>query len=260
MTRLLATTALIGAFFLAPALAQTMAPANSPPAAAQKGRIGAADRSFAHDAAVSGMAEIELGKLAEQKGAATSIKDFGREMVSDHTKADDRLAAAATARRHRPSDRDRCRAQDRLRLDRQADRRRFRPVVYPQCGRRSPEAGAAFRARKPVGREPRAEAVRRNHIAGDPASLADGASDRGGDEPQRAAGRQSAGAGGIERREHAAPCRQTRRHERRSAEPRGAEPDREPLTFLQAERRASLFSTSFANRLAPSGRISSLKS
>jgi len=95
MPRLLATTALIGAFFIAPALAQTMAPANSPPAAAQKGRIGAADRSFAHDAAVSGMAEIELGKLAEQKGAATSIKDFGREMVSDHTKADDRLAAAA---------------------------------------------------------------------------------------------------------------------------------------------------------------------
>jgi hypothetical protein len=42
MARLLATTALIGGLFIAPALAQTTPPSNPPPAAAQKAQTTAA--------------------------------------------------------------------------------------------------------------------------------------------------------------------------------------------------------------------------
>jgi putative membrane protein len=63
--------------------------------AQQNGEIGAADRTFAHDAAVSGMAEVRLGKLAETEGATGDVKNFARRMVADHTKANDQLASIA---------------------------------------------------------------------------------------------------------------------------------------------------------------------
>src|SRR5689334_18102792 len=39
--------------------------------------------------------EIEMGKLAQQKGVTQDVKDFGQKMVTDHQQADQQLMAYA---------------------------------------------------------------------------------------------------------------------------------------------------------------------
>jgi putative membrane protein len=56
------------------------------------------DSSFYKNAAEGGLAEVQLGKLAQEKSSNASVKDFGAMMVSDHTAADDKLQAIATAK------------------------------------------------------------------------------------------------------------------------------------------------------------------
>ena len=53
------------------------------------------DSKFASEAASGGMTEVKLGELAQQNGASTAVKDFGRRMETDHSKADDNLKQAA---------------------------------------------------------------------------------------------------------------------------------------------------------------------
>lgn len=61
------------------------------------GQAGAAagvsnnDRKFAMTAAMDGMTEVELGRLAAERGASDSVKQFGQRMVDDHSKANDQL-------------------------------------------------------------------------------------------------------------------------------------------------------------------------
>jgi putative membrane protein len=54
------------------------------------------DKKFVKDAALGGMAEVELGKLATQKAASDAVKQFGQKMVDDHTKANDQLKEVAS--------------------------------------------------------------------------------------------------------------------------------------------------------------------
>src|SRR3954467_12032604 len=76
-----------------PALAQTK-PASSKtpsskPAAAQhadQGKGAGPDAAFAKEAAVGGMAEVELGNLAKEKASNNDVKQFGDRMVTDHSK------------------------------------------------------------------------------------------------------------------------------------------------------------------------------
>lgn len=53
------------------------------------------DAEFAQKAAEANLAEVKLGNLAEQHGTTQTIKDFGKRMVTDHSKAEDNLKTAA---------------------------------------------------------------------------------------------------------------------------------------------------------------------
>jgi putative membrane protein len=39
---------------------------------------------FVKEAAVGGMTEVDLGKLAKDKGSSDTVKQFGQKMVDDH--------------------------------------------------------------------------------------------------------------------------------------------------------------------------------
>ena len=56
------------------------------------------DAKFAVAAANGGMAEVELGNLAQQNAANSQVKDFGKMMVTDHSKANDELMALAKSK------------------------------------------------------------------------------------------------------------------------------------------------------------------
>jgi putative membrane protein len=64
-------------------------------AAAPATKLSRGDHNFFTTAAEDGMAEVELGKLAQQKGSSEQVKSFGATMVTDHTKAGDELKALA---------------------------------------------------------------------------------------------------------------------------------------------------------------------
>jgi len=57
-----------------------------------------ADTTFAAKAAVGGMAEVALGKMAAAKSTDSKIKDFGNMMVMDHGKANAELMSIAKSK------------------------------------------------------------------------------------------------------------------------------------------------------------------
>jgi len=54
-----------------------------------------ADTRFAREAAMGGMMEVELGKIAVQKSSNDKVKQFGQRMTDDHSKAGDELKGIA---------------------------------------------------------------------------------------------------------------------------------------------------------------------
>ena len=58
--------------------------------------LAASDRTFVTHAAHSGLAEVELGRLAAEKASNADVKQFGQRMVDDHTKANDELKGLAS--------------------------------------------------------------------------------------------------------------------------------------------------------------------
>jgi len=58
-------------------------------------KISNSDKEFVTKAAEGGKSEVELGRLAEQKGQSQDVKDFGKRMVTDHSKADQNLKEVA---------------------------------------------------------------------------------------------------------------------------------------------------------------------
>ncbi len=65
---------------------------------AQAQGVPSADRQFTDKAAIAGMAEVDAGKLAEQKAQDSQVKQFGQRMVHDHTQANDRLKQIAATK------------------------------------------------------------------------------------------------------------------------------------------------------------------
>jgi len=60
------------------------------------GGVPTKDHNFMMKAAQGGMAEVELGQLAQQNGGSQEVKDFGQRMVTDHSKANDELKQLAS--------------------------------------------------------------------------------------------------------------------------------------------------------------------
>jgi putative membrane protein len=55
-------------------------------AAQANGKLGQVDSEFLHLAAEVNMAEMKLGKLAQDRATAANLKQYGQRLVTDHTK------------------------------------------------------------------------------------------------------------------------------------------------------------------------------
>jgi len=55
------------------------------------------DKKFLRDAAIGGMEEVAMGKLAAEKGSSEAVKQYGQKMADDQAKADDALKQVASA-------------------------------------------------------------------------------------------------------------------------------------------------------------------
>jgi len=85
-------TALL-ALFLAPATAE------------DRTKDAVSDEQFVQKASAAGLAEVNLGTLASQRGASADVKKFGQHMVNDHTKANKELATLADKKRFKVAER-----------------------------------------------------------------------------------------------------------------------------------------------------------
>jgi len=89
-SRLYLSSAAIALMLAAPAFAQqpgghssTASSATAPAAV----RLSQADMKFIHEAAMGGMAEVEIGRVAERNAQNPQVKQFGARMVKDHDAA-----------------------------------------------------------------------------------------------------------------------------------------------------------------------------
>jgi putative membrane protein len=57
--------------------------------------LSSADRTFATKAAAGGQAEVTLGRLATEKAGSQQVRQFGQQMVTDHSEANQELQAIA---------------------------------------------------------------------------------------------------------------------------------------------------------------------
>jgi putative membrane protein len=57
--------------------------------------LSAADRDFMTKAAQGGMAEVQMGQMAQEKGQSQAVKDYGKRLVDDHTAANNKLKQIA---------------------------------------------------------------------------------------------------------------------------------------------------------------------
>jgi putative membrane protein len=70
-----------------------------------QGAFAAQDNDdFVEDASAKGVAEVEAGKLAQEKGSAADVKSFADMMVKDHTEANSKLKAIADSKSLEVSD------------------------------------------------------------------------------------------------------------------------------------------------------------
>jgi len=65
---------------------------------ASAGTLGKMDSQFVTKAAQGGLAEVKLGQLAQDKGSNQSVKDFGAQMVKDHSEANGKLKSVVSGK------------------------------------------------------------------------------------------------------------------------------------------------------------------
>jgi putative membrane protein len=62
---------------------------------AKDSSLSAADKAFMRDCAQAGMSEVKLGNIALKNANADAVKDFARQMIDEHTKANEALKLVA---------------------------------------------------------------------------------------------------------------------------------------------------------------------
>ncbi len=77
---------------------EAMSAAPTPAAAASSAQLTTADKNFVQKAAQGGVAEVQMGQLAQQKADNADVKQFAQTMIDDHTANDDQLAKLATTK------------------------------------------------------------------------------------------------------------------------------------------------------------------
>jgi putative membrane protein len=65
---------------------------------AKSSKLSRSEASFVKEAAQGGMMEVELGKLAQEKASNDKVKQFGKRMEDDHSKANAELKQLASAK------------------------------------------------------------------------------------------------------------------------------------------------------------------
>lgn len=99
MTRFSTYLAIISfttAFALSGAVAQqTSSSSESPSMGKNSAGTPASDTAFIKKAAQGGLAEVQLGQLAQQKASNQDVQKFAKRMVDDHTKANEQLKQVA---------------------------------------------------------------------------------------------------------------------------------------------------------------------
>jgi putative membrane protein len=93
-----ATLAAVGAFVLMSGTALAQNDSMSGKGTMNKSMMNNMDKKFVMEAAMGGMMEVELGKLAAEKGMSDEVKQFGQHMVDDHSKANEDLMQVAASK------------------------------------------------------------------------------------------------------------------------------------------------------------------
>jgi putative membrane protein len=62
------------------------------------GKVSHKDKEFMMKAAMGGMSEVEMGRLAASNATDPDVKAFGQRMVDDHSKANDQLKQVAASK------------------------------------------------------------------------------------------------------------------------------------------------------------------
>jgi putative membrane protein len=67
------------------------------------GNLSSADMHFINAASLGGKAEVELGRLAQERAKDSSVKEFGRRMVEDHSQINQELSGLASRKNITPT-------------------------------------------------------------------------------------------------------------------------------------------------------------
>jgi putative membrane protein len=85
------------AFGIAGSASAQLAPKSKPPVRAPSS-LSHDDRDFANKAGASGIANVEMGRVAQQVTKNAEVKKFADRIVADHGRANDELKALAAAK------------------------------------------------------------------------------------------------------------------------------------------------------------------
>lgn len=91
--------ALVSVMIAVPAVgaAQTSSqPTTSKQTTSREAKTPRGDQKFVKEVLEDGMAEVQLGKLAQQRASSDAVKQFGERMATDHAKAGDELKQLAS--------------------------------------------------------------------------------------------------------------------------------------------------------------------